>query len=204
MKKLIPLFLAMIVLGVLIQACDDSETYAEQQDKERKAIRQYISDNNIKVISQAEFEKDTITNVDENEYVLFSNGVYMQIVDRGTGDSIKNRDEVLVRFMEYDILNGDTTYASNYNVSEYVDAFYYTHSGSTVSGQFVESYLTDAYYSIYGVRMETAVPTGWLVPMLYIKDRARVKLIVPHKVGHKYASQYVLPFFYDIYRYQIR
>ena len=37
-----------------------------------------------------------------------ASGVYMQIVDKGSenaADTVKNNDEVLVRFMEYSILD---------------------------------------------------------------------------------------------------
>ena len=72
-------------------SCKDSDTYADQKERERSAISKYIRDNNIKVISEEEFlAKDTVTDVSKNEYVLFTNtGVYMQIVNRGVGEILK-------------------------------------------------------------------------------------------------------------------
>ena len=207
MKKLILLFFALLAIGTIFQACNNSKTYAEQQEEERNAIKKYLNDNNIKVISQDEFEKDTITNVAENEYVLFSNGVYMQIISRGTGDSIRNRDEILVRFSEYDIMDGYETGASNLEMSNYVDAFYYTVSNNSVYGQLIEeeSWLIRYYVDyVYFSSFSTAVPTGWLVPLRYVTDRAHVKLIVPHKAGHAYSQRYVMPYFYEIHKYQVR
>lgn len=208
MKKLFFVFISFLVVGALFQACSDSKTYAEMLEDERNAINDYIKLHNIKVISVEEFEKDTITRCypaypSENEYVLFSNGVYMQIVSRGEGDTIKNRDEVLVRFLEYDIMAGDTTYASNYNQDGRVDSFYYTEDGSSAGGKLVDSWLAYVYSTYYSSN-NTTVPAGWLVPIRYIKDMARVKLIVPSKMGHTYASQQVYPYFYDMRRYQIR
>lgn len=208
MKKLFLVFFSMVAIGALIQSCSDSKTYAEMLEDERRAIGDYINKHNIQVISVEEFEKDTITRCwpdypDKNEYVLFSNGVYMQIVNRGEGDTIKNRDEVLVRFLEYDIINKDTTVASNYNLDGRVDSFYYTEDGSSAGGKFVDSWLKYVYEYYYGTAT-TTVPSGWLLPIRYIKDRARVKLIIPSKMGHAYASQAVYPYFYDIRRYQIR
>jgi hypothetical protein len=48
------------------------------------------------------------------------------------------------------------------------------------------------------------VPTGWLKPLDFIrlsKDDskiAKVRLIVPHSAGTTNASQYVLPYYYEI------
>lgn len=213
MKKLLFLFFSLLTLGFAFQACSDSKTYAEMLEDEKNAVNKFIRDHNISIISQEEFEKDTMTDVSKNEYVLLSNGVYMQIVDRGTGDTIKSRDEVLVRFLEYDIMEEDTTYASNYNRDADVDAFFYTFTTNTSYGQFsvdqsgnVESWLAVwyAYASGYSIDYFVSVPAGWLAPLRYIKDKAHVKLIVPSKMGHYYGQQSVYPYFYDIKKYQIR
>jgi len=195
MRKLTLLFLSLLCIGAFFQACDNTKTYAEMLADEKKAINDFIKTNKIKVISQSEFEKDTITDVAANEYVGFSNGVYMQIVDRGEGDTVKTRDEILVRFMEYDIMQKDTTVVSNFAADSWVDSFNYTASGSSVSGTFTMGNML----SYYGAN----VPSGWLIPLPYIKDRAHVKLIVPSKMGHTSASQYVYPYFYDITKFQI-
>lgn len=196
MKKLIFLFFSLLASTFVFQACNDSKTYAEMLEDEKKAINRFISENNITVISVDDFEKDTITKCPPygNEYVRFSNGVYMQIVKRGEGDTIRDRSIVSVRFMEYDILEGDTTGASNYYMPEVLDVFDYTEYGTTMYGQFRdESYSMLAYF--YNT---TQVPTGWLVPLRYIKNDAHVKVIVPSKVGHTHAMNYVYPYYYDL------
>lgn len=195
MRKLTLLFIALLCVGAFFQACDNTKTYAEMLSDEKDAINDFIKTNKIKVISQSEFEKDTITDVAANEYVGFSNGVYMQIVDRGEGDTVKTRDEILARFMEYDIMQKDTTIVSNFGTDGGVDSFNYTVSGSSISGTFIAGNMLH----YYGAN----VPSGWLIPLPYIKDRAHVKLIVPSKMGHSIASQYVYPYFYDITKFQI-
>ena len=99
MKKLVFLFLSLLTAGSLFQACDNSKTYAEMLEDEKNAVNKFIKDNDIRVISLEEFERDTITASKEagneyDEYVAFSNGVYMQIVDRG-GKEDKNGAEVI-------------------------------------------------------------------------------------------------------------
>ena len=77
--------------ALLLAACHDTETYADQKNKERTAIRNFIEAKGIKVKSEADFKTDTITDVSKKEFVLFENtGIYMQIVRRGCGERIKN------------------------------------------------------------------------------------------------------------------
>ncbi len=186
-------------MGCVIQSCDDTKTYAEMLEDEEDGIKNFISQNGIKVISQSQFyAQDSTTNVDENEFVQLASGVYMQIVDKGSdnpADTVKNNDEVLVRFMEYSILDEDTT-ISNLDVPGVVDSFRYTVSSSSIAGIFLQGYML-SYYS------SSTVPAGWLVPLVYVRDRAHVRLIVPSDMGHSTAMSYVYPYYYDIQKYQI-
>ena len=85
---------------------------------------------------------------------------------------------------------------SNLNAVETVDAFRYAVTSSSIAGTFLQGYMM-TYYS------SPTVPAGWLVPLTYVRDMAHVKLIVPSKMGHQTAMQYVYPYFYDIRKYQI-
>ena len=100
MKKLVFLFLSLLTAGSLFQACDNSKTYAEMLEDEKNAVNKFIKDNDIRVISLEEFERDTVTASKEagdgyDEYVAFSNGVYMQIVDRGGKEEGEDGGEVI-------------------------------------------------------------------------------------------------------------
>ncbi|WP_018668455.1 DUF4827 domain-containing protein [Bacteroides gallinarum] len=199
MKKLTLFFLSLLALTLGFQACDDSKTYAEMLEDEKDGINDFIRKEGIKVISQSEFyAQDSTTNVDENEFVQLASGVYMQIVDKGSeneADTVKSNDEILVRFMEYSILDKDTT-LSNIDAAETVDAFRYTVTSSSIAGTFLQGYMMTLYSS-------PTVPAGWLVPLTYVRDRAHVRLIVSSKMGHQTAMQYVYPYYYDIRKYQI-
>ena len=202
MKKLLLLFFILLAVGFSFQACDDTKTYAEmleEEDDAIDAIADFINKEGIKVISQTEFfDNDSVTDVEKNEFVQLSSGVYMQIVDKGSdnpADTVKNNDLVLVRFMEYSLLDKDTT-LSNLTLPYLVDEFKYTASSSSIAGIFIQGLM----YMAYGY---TAVPAGWLVPLPYVRDKAHVRLIVPSKMGHQSAMQYVYPYYYDITKYQI-
>ena len=204
MKKLSFLFLLLVIVSVGCQACDDTMTYAEMKEREDDAIAAFIRDSSITVISQSEFHaQDSTTNLSRNEYVQLASGVYMQIVDRGiVGDTVKNNDEIEVRFSEYNILDNYLSY-TNMTIPSLLEGFRYTESSSSIAGVF----LTDAssgysaYYPSY-VLGSTAVPAGWLVPWDYIYNKAHVKLIVPSDMGSQTAMSSVIPYYYDIY-YQI-
>ena len=199
MKKLTLFFLSLLALSLGFQACDDSKTYAEMLEEEKDGINDFIKKEKIKVISQSQFyAQDSMTNVKENEYVQLASGVYMQIVDKGSeneADTVKSNDEILVRFVEYSILDKYTT-LSNLSAVETVDAFRYTVTSSSIAGTFLQGYMM-TYYS------SPAVPAGWLVPLTYVRDMAHVRLIIPSKMGHQTAMQYVYPYYYDIRKYQI-
>lgn len=198
MKKLVFFFLFLLAFGLSFESCSNTKSYADMLDDEKAAISAFIKDHDIKVITQSEFyANDSTTDTLKNEYVHLSSGVYMQIVSKGStdpADTVRKNDKILVRFMEYSIMAADTT-LSNLDNPEVVDEFNYTTSGSSLSGIFTQGYMS----SVYG----SSVPSGWLVPLPYIRSMAHVKLIVPSKMGHSTASQYVYPYFYDIRKYQI-
>ena len=199
MKKLTLFFLALLAACFAFQACDNSKTYAEMLEDEKDAIKAFIKDSSIVVISQSEFyAQDSTTDVSRNEYVQLASGVYMQIVDKGStnpADTIKPNDLILVRFMEYGLMEQAVTF-SNLNEPTVVDEFRYTVTSSSIAGLFTQGYMLMAYSS-------SAVPAGWLVALSYIRDGAHVRLIVPSKMGHTSAMQQVYPYYYDIHKFQI-
>ncbi len=108
MKKLTLFFFALLAVCLAFQACDNSKTYAEMLEEEKDAIKAFIKDSSIVVISQSEFyAQDSTTDVSRNEYVQLASGVYMQIVDKGStnpADTVKPNDLILVRFEEQGLI----------------------------------------------------------------------------------------------------
>lgn len=198
MKKLTLFFLALLACGLAFQACDNTKTYAEMLEDEEDAIKGFLRDSSIVVISQSEFYRnDSTTDNDRNEFVQLASGVYMQIVDKGStnrADTVKPNDQVLVRFFEYDIMEKAVT-LSNLDLPQVVDEFNYRVTSTSIAGQFTQGVML-----AYG---STSVPAGWLVPLAYVRSGAHVRLIVPSKMGHNSAMQTVKPYYYDIRKYQI-
>ena len=191
-------FLPLLVL--LFVACNDYETYGDKKKKERQAIEQLISDSAFNIISESQFHlQGDSTSVDNREFVYMENsGVYMQIMRRGTGDYIQDGENVnvLCRFVEMNV--EDTTITainSTYYVFD-VDRMFVSRTGNT----YTASFLSGKMFETYGA----SVPSGWLVPLSYIKigrrqaQLAKVRLIVPHTQGNATATSYVYPFYYEI------
>lgn len=221
MKKLHLIYI-MAATALLATSCKKDLTYAELKEKERDAINKFISrdvtirdhDGNdliyvgrINTISDDQFmEQGCTTNVEKNEYVLFSNGVYMQIRREGVGNRLESGEskQVIARYTEFNIM-ADTVQTSN-------ETLYYSTTPDIIDisnsyGTFTASFNTDngggAMYRRYG---STSVPGGWLMPFSYIRigrqtseeQISQVRLIVPHAQGQSDASSNVYPCFYQI------
>lgn len=227
MKSMKSKTIAALLLGVvlILCSCQDYETYGDKKAKEREAISRFLSQQNIKVISETTFkEQGETTDTTANEYVYLNrNGVYMQIRRKGCGDKLEEGKTatVLCRFMEYNIL-ADSMLVRNdipyfiYNsylgqvidCSQYVDKMSVLRSGTTFTASFLAGGMMYMYHST-----STSVPTGWLVPLNYInigrpdkegEETAKVRLIVPHSQGTADASSSVYPCFYEIQYEQAR
>lgn len=223
MKSKLHFFLLMMTaVAALLPSCDDEETYAEKREREDRQIAAFLTSGvevmdedagevllyapgNIKVISESEFyAQDSTTNVEENEYVYFDRtGVYMQILDKGTGEKIKSGEtlRIITRYTEYNIA-ADSIQSSNKTTGYEMtpDVMNCTNT----SGTFTATFIVGAMYSTYS---SAAVPAGWLVPLTYVNlgrldsetaSLAHVRLIVPGSQGHANASANVYPCFYEI------
>ena len=191
---------------VIVSSCDDTETYAEQRDRENSAISQFLRDSSITVIDEDQFrEQDYTTNLENNEFVLMQNSdVYMQMVREGHGSPIENGETttVLCRFTERNLLT-DSIQLSNEVLAfaSIPEKMSVTNTNGTFSASFDQT--SSLMYTFYG---STSVPSGWLVPFSYINLSrhtaddaiAKVKLIVPSTQGHQYASSGVYPCYYSI------
>ena len=200
MIKNCPIYIVVLLLmAFLFQACDETVTYSEMQEKERKAVKEFIKGKGINVISYDDFiANDSVTDIARNEFVEID-GVYMQIVRNPKNASDARRiDEnetrnILIKYYEYNIQDDDTISSSTLGVS---DEMLVTNTSGTYSATFTSGVML----SVYG----NAVPSGWLVPFPYLyftrhqSQLAKVNLIVPHKHGTVTATTYVYPCLYQI------
>lgn len=204
MRKTIYTLTTLIVMLTTI-ACNDYETYGELKERERDAIEKFISDSSFVIISEDQFHNQGDKTLGNKQFVILDkSGVYMQILNIGSGEAIKDGEtmNILCRFSEKAIL--DTTSINNLT-GTYVftpDIMCVTRTGSTYTAYFSER------RGLMCVTYGTSVPEAWLAPLQYVKlgrltsatdDKARVRLIVPHSQGTtNNAKANVKPYFYDI------
>ena len=196
---------AFVMALITLTSCSETETYAEQKEREESAISNYITKYKVNAISEAQFKaQGDSTSVEKNEYVFFaSTGIYMQIIEKGCGEILKKGESagILCRFTEFNI-NGDSIQLTNEGNALTVncDKMTVRNTSGTFNATFAYGTLASAYGS-------TSVPSGWLVPLTYIRlgreqnatDKiAHIKIIVPHDKGQAYATSNVYACHYDI------
>ena len=139
MRKYIGALLALLACASCLCSCNNDDTYADQKKRERKVINAFLNRDvaiideegdticrvgKINPITEAQFyAQDSTTNVEKNEYVLFSgSGIYMQIVREGVGEKLKSGDNkrILCRFIEYNIM-GDSLQLLDWNGTPVAD-----------------------------------------------------------------------------------
>ncbi len=187
MKRFISLFAALPILMSLISACNNGKTYAEMVEEEREIIAQFLADSGFYYVEG--FPTDSFA--DPKEFMLFSDGLYMNVVEFGDGEAFKSGDEITVRYTE---MNLSTLVTISNEASSMPDVFRYYTYGSYKSGTFYED--ESSMLTIYS---STSVPSGWLLPLDYVRDGCYVRLIVPHDLGQTDASYYVYPCYYEIH-----
>lgn len=206
MKRILFAAAAIMALAstVSMVSCDDEETYAEQKQRERNQIEDFLALNKIDVITAQEFLKDTVTDnpvygpdKSRNEYVLFPDqGVYMQIVRRGSGREMVSGEQwnMNARYVEVYIPTRDTMSMNLFN--SYPESFTISKKTDSYSASFTSGFMVTKY--------GPAVPKGWMMVFPYIRpgflndESAKVRLIVPHDQGTSTATTKVYPTFYEI------
>ena len=137
----------------------------------------------------------------------------MQIVDRGNADdpedTFANNNVICARYLEKNIASNELT-CFNVVLPEYINAsdyyrspltFRYVNENSSAYGIVLSPPLDYDYWwtaNSYG----TAIPGGWLLALPYLRDNAHVRLIIPSKMGHSISQQNVIPYYYDIWKFE--
>lgn len=170
-KKLayLTLALSMMVSGFVLTSCDDTQTYAELLDAEKAAIRSYIKENNIIVLST--FPTDSVFG--EKEYFLDGEGLYIHIDSLGSKRKVQTGETVLLWFKKHGPLpDYDSIPACNYTYPK-PDEFVY-----------MGSYTSTRY--------------AWYRPLKWVGNGGKVKVIAPHAAGNTTDQSNVQAFAYEL------
>jgi hypothetical protein len=158
MRKILPLFALLALLGAALGSCDSNLTYANQLDAEKTSIKEFIANNGYKVV-------DTIPSVvpwPEGVFYLTESGLYVHVLDTGlfVNKSIETNTVINVRFSETD-MDGESTY-TNMNGSGNPEELLYNNVSTKVS---------------YGDCL------AWHEGLDYVGDGGRIQMIVPASLG---------------------
>ena len=124
-------------------------------------------------------------------------------------DTFANNNVICARYLEKNIASNELT-CFNVVLPEYINAsdyyrspltFRYVNENSSAYGIVLSTPLDYDYLwtaNSYG----TAIPGGWLLALPYLRDNAHVRLIIPSKMGHSISQQNVIPYYYDIWKFE--
>ena len=186
MKKTHYIIFCLLGLALAGTSCNKGKTYADLLKDETRAINKFISENKLVVLDK--FPANLVFKPNEF-YRDPASGVYFNIIEVGD-TTIKNKDgdDVCVRFsgLRYFTSKNDTTEYTNDDPirSPHPNEFIYR-GPVTV--------MTRSYYS--------GTTPGWAVPLTYVGEGGRVKMIVPFNMGSQSDQQSHSTTYYDVVRY---
>ena len=165
---IIPLFAFLIIFTTT--SCDeDTVKYADQLKAQEKLIKEFINREGITVLTA--FPADSV--FQSNEYVLTASGLYFNLVEKGSGDTIRIGDEVNIRYKQ-------KTLDENAITEEY---------WTTQDTPYPTTLL-------YGIDNECL---AWTEAISYMKrSGALCKIIVPSSLGFAVAQNNVTPYFFEL------
>lgn len=196
-NRIIILLISLITIS--LTACDKTVTYADLLDQERKSISKFLKYGGIYT---EELPSDTsLIKVSGTRNVIstkvpfyeLENDVYMQVIDKGNGRTIKEGERVYFRFLR---VNLNTWATAPYDIKMFdlndggVGNYYYPD---------INEYCFD-YVKDYNVPMSQYYDFGLGIeyPLAHLYDRAKVYLILPSKVGFSESVSSVVPYLYYI------
>lgn len=230
MKRL----LFLVTLGiVLFAACSNDTTYAELREREKRQIDSFVKKGctvidkisgdtllhvpPIHVISEQQYRAaGNVCDLSRNDYIYLSDlEMYMQVVERGTGDmgrTVKDSlghtvplrgdtiaegttRRIYVRYVEYNI-GADSIQTANIFIPEtdyQPEIMSVTNTAGTLTGTFTSGIMMQRY--------KAGVPNGWLYPsttsgwaILYADSKlAHVRIIVPSTEGRPMPTKTPIP-----------
>ncbi len=174
----------MLAFGLcaIATSCDDSESYAELLDSERKAVNDFLSA--YRVINGIPADTVFETGEDAPYYRIEEEGnVYMQVIKAGDRDSMaKTGDKIYFRYTRYDLSTlyeeGYVYGSSNSSSMEYASIYFYFND-------FTKSASTDCGY-------------GLQLPLVYIGINSEVNLVIKSQYGMNDEISDVTPYNWNV------
>ncbi len=199
MKKII--FVVLLVTSMLpevgiLTSCkkkDSVKSLTQMVRDEKKFISSYIATHNLFVQEITEGQTDFTPNV----FYKFSNGVYMNVLDKGGQLPTPEKTKVILRFKGHFFNPNPINVFDNLSKGHYQDT----------EILYVDRYNRGAlHYELInpapGESLNELVCEGIAFPLSIVGDGARVQLIIPFLVGPEKAYKVGYPMFCEEVRYE--
>ena len=161
-------FFGMILLLMLLSACENSSNYSQLLKAEEELIQDWLSRNEIVLLD--EFPADTVFAA--NEMYYFEDEIYFQLIEKGVGDTLRAGDKLILRYKQSTL--------DIYPVEE----DYWTTQDRPYPNEITYGSLTNSC-------------EGWQKAFeLMKKSEAHARIIVPSKQGRNDSE--VIPYVYEM------
>ena len=170
MKKAFNILMIMAVV-IIGGACSQSmRSYSEMLEDQQTIIDRWIDSKGFEVIK--EYPKDGVFK--PNQFMLFENGLYMNVIDSGNGKRpTLNKTTILAR------LNFEFTYLSDTMVNK-GDNFH--------TGTWPIEFKFGSYSSMDNNSFNDFMGQGLAFPLEFVGENAVVQLIVPFSMANPYST----------------
>jgi hypothetical protein len=182
MKKIIGVIFAFIGFAIVFAACS-KDSYADKLEKEDKVLKRYIKEQGLKI--RDDYPASRLF-ADKEYFKDPSTGIYIHVIDSGSGDKIKKGNIVYMRYYDTRLLISEPD-SINSNDKQNMDEFasmYMTfgNASSYTSSDYSSS--LGSYYMYMFLSPACARPLDF-----NLGDKAEVSLLVPF-INGSYYQQY--------------
>ncbi|WP_165157756.1 DUF4827 family protein [Parabacteroides sp. ZJ-118] len=195
MKKDFNILLILCAALVTI-SCSKTKSYTDMLKDEKKAIERLIDENDFEILK--DFPEDSVFK--ENQFVELENGVYLNIIDKGTNQRAKYGTKMLYRCVVSYPMDSAYIWSTAYclwSIDNTIRPNYGPHSNGTDPYPFTYG----DYASSASMEKQYLISEGLQEPLKYVGDKAKVKLIVPFKRGTYVDQGKGQPVYYEILEY---
>lgn len=158
MRKILSIVALLAVLAIAISSCDSDLTYANQLEAEKTAIKDFIKNNDFKVVK-------TIPSVvpwPDGVYYLTESGLYVHVIDTGflVNKALKTNTVISVRFDETN-MDGEDSYTNMNGTGDPIELLYNNVNSKADFGDCL----------------------AWHEGLDFVGDGGRIQMIVPASLG---------------------
>ncbi|MFI3297596.1 MAG: DUF4827 family protein [bacterium] len=163
-KFVVTLFCSLL----FFTACDYTENYSDLLDAEEELIEDWLTRQGITILD--EFPADSL--FAEDEMYHFDEGIYIQLLDKGEGDTLRSGDQISLRYSQ-------STLDENPIVEDYWTTLDRPYPNEIIYGDLTNSC------------------EGWQSAFeIMLRSDSHSRIIVPSKIGRDNSE--VVPYVYEM------